>query len=140
MTRCATQCSRFRGNLVQLFPQPENGESSGEHPIAPGTSGNQREKSLWYRRRRGIPPHREPAVAVLLTQHSVMSNHFHCLLGNMQLDANVATDVVLACCILHNFWRLRCGKGYIPDILATKLPEAPTVQCDLVPIYLALGR
>ena len=62
----------------------------------------------------------------------VMSNRFRYLLGNMQLDPDVATDVVLACCVLHNFLRRRCGKGYIP--------EAPTAACNLVPIYPALGR
>ena len=41
----------------------------------------------------------------------VMSNRFRCLLGNMQLDPDVATDVVLACCVLHNFLRRRCGKA-----------------------------
>ena len=41
----------------------------------------------------------------------VMSNRFRCLLGKMQLDPDVATDVVLACCVLHNSLRLRCGKG-----------------------------
>ena len=70
----------------------------------------------------------------------VMSNRFRCLLGNMQLDPDVATDVVLACCVLHNFLRRQCGKGYIPDALATNAPEAPTAACNLVPIYPALGR
>ena len=69
-----------------------------------------------------------------------MSNRFRCLLGNMQLDPDIATDVVLACCVLHNFLRRRCGKGYIPDALATNAPEAPTAACNLVPIYPALGR
>ena len=66
----------------------------------------------------------------------VMSNRFRCLLGNMQLDP----DVVLACCVLHNFLRRRCGKGYIPQALATNAPEAPTAACNLVPIYPALSR
>ena len=70
----------------------------------------------------------------------VMSNRFRCLLGNMQLDQDVATDVVLACCVLHNFLHQRCGKGYIPDTLAMNAPKAPTVACNLVPIYPALGR
>ena len=70
----------------------------------------------------------------------VMLNRFRCLLGNMQLDPDVATDVVLACCVLHNFLRRWCGKGYIPDALATNAPEAPTAACNLVPIYPALGR
>ena len=71
---------------------------------------------------------------------SVLSNRFRCLLGNMQLDLDVATDVVLACCVLHNFLRRRCGKGYIPDALVTNAPEAPTAACNLVSIYPALGR
>ena len=70
----------------------------------------------------------------------VMSNRFRCLLGNMQLDLDVATDVVLSCCVLHNFLHRQCGKGYIPDALPTNALEAPTAACKLVPIYPALGR
>ena len=69
----------------------------------------------------------------------VMSYGFRCLLRNMQLDPDVATDVLLACCVLHNFLHQRCGKGYIPDALAMNAPEAPTAACNLVPIYPALG-
>ena len=70
----------------------------------------------------------------------VMSNRFRCILGNIQLDPDVATEVVLACCVLHNFLLQRCGKGYIPDVLANNAPEAPTAACNLIPIYPALGR
>ena len=77
----------------------------------------------------------------------VMSNRFHCfsllsgqLFNELFLDPDVATDVVLACCVLHNFLHRRCRKGYIPDVLATNAREAPTVACNFVPIYPLLGR
>ena len=70
----------------------------------------------------------------------VMSNRFRCLLGNMQLDPDVATNVILACCVLHNYLRRRCGKGYIPDASVTNVLKAPTAACNLIPIYPALGR
>ena len=38
----------------------------------------------------------------------VMSNRLRFFLANMQLDPDVATDVVLACCALHNFLHRRC--------------------------------
>ena len=86
-------------------------------------------------RKRGRPDSRWRRSNADETAFGVMSNRFRCLLGNMQLDPDVATDVILACCVLHNFLRRWCGKGYIPDALATNAPEAPTAACNLVPIY-----
>ena len=105
-----------------------------EHLQRPYCRRNMEEREMVYNYRLSR------ASRVSANAFGVMSNRFRCLLGNMQLDPDVATDVVLACCVLHNFLRRRCGKGYIPDALATNAPEAPTAACNLVPIYPALGR
>ena len=70
----------------------------------------------------------------------VMSNRFRCLLSNMQLLPDTATTVVRACCLLHNFLRRKCGRGYITEAMCSTDPEAPIATCELQPIYPAVGR
>ena len=103
-----------------------------EHLQRPYCQRNMEEREMVFNYRLSL------ARRVSENAFGVMSNRFRCLLGNMQLDPDVAC--ILACCVLHNFLRRRCGKGYIPDALATNVPEAPTATCNLVPIYPALGR
>ena len=66
----------------------------------------------------------------------VMSNRFRCLLSNLQLLPDTATTVVRACCLLHNFLRRKCGRGYITEAMCSTDPEAPIAAASSSPFIL----
>ena len=55
-------------------------------------------------------------------------------------DVDTTTTVVRACCLLHNFLRRKCGRGYITEAMCSTDPEGPIAACELQPIYPAVGR
>ena len=133
---------RRLGHLVELCVEPTDGARCCPHTTAPLTEHLQRPYCQRNMEEQEIMFNYRLSRARRVSENAfgVMSNIFRCLLGNMQLDPDVGTDVVLACCMLHNFLRRQCGKGYIHDALATNAREALTAPCNLVPIYPAFGR